>query len=290
MKRLIFVSALLSLAACQTVPAGITETPASPPVIEQETSTPAPETAETPAADTPALLRAQAAELQLEAEALNADLAELNDALAGMADARKELVDAAAGTDNEAELEQAATAIEQIDTSVAAIQVEKRAVIAEIEETTSRADTLLAEADELETRLAEAAANDEEVITFVVMEDQIRSDETPAPTATPASTQRDRRTLLDYSDSALIWSLLSDQLRNDDVAIMGVVSGARSYCGLNWQQGFAQFIQIAAQNGWDVTAIAEEHGRFMGGARRSLQEAGYQCNANDLQTLEAIYP
>ena len=77
---------------------------------------------------------------------------------------------------------------------------------------------------------------------------------------------------------------------DDDVAIMGIVSGARSYCGLNWQQGFAQFIQIAAQNGWDVTAIAEEHGRFMGGARRSLQEAGYQCNANDLQTLEAIYP
>ena len=151
-------------------------------------------------------------------------------------------------------------------------------------------DGIVDDYDELETRLAEAAANDEEVITFVVMEDQIRSDETPAPTATPASTQRDRRTLLDYSDSALIWSLLSDQLRNDDVAIMGVVSGARSYCGLNWQQGFAQFIQIAAQNGWDVTAIAEEHGRFMGGARRSLQEAGYQCNANDLQTLEAIYP
>ncbi len=289
MKRLIFVSALLSLAACQTIPAGMTEAAAEPPPsVAPETSTTATETAESPAADTLALLRAQAAELQLEVDALNADLIELDDALAAMADARKTLVDAAAGTENEAELAQAAAAIEQIDTSVAAIQVEKRAVIAEIEDTSSRAETLLAEADELEVRLAEAAESDEPVITFVVMEDQIRSDESPAPSAN--ATQQGRRALLDYSDSPLIWSLLSDQLRNDDVAIMGIVSGARSYCGMNWQQGFAQFIQIAAQNGWDVTAIAEEHGRFMGGARRSLQEAGYQCNANDIGALEAIYP
>ena len=326
MKRLIFVSALLSLAACQTVPAPSTDTaidppPAVPPAaevaVEPETSGPQEaelvDTAEAPEPESAAMLRNRAANLQLAIDGLNADLEEIDQTLDSLADARKELVDAGILSNNGPEAEEIEAAIHEMNREIAGIQLEKRSILAEIDAMSSRADTLIAEADAMDAAEAEALllaeneaeeavedvaaapeesspASDEPRVTLVVMEDQIRSDEDASDTAAPATAPRERCTLLDYSDSALIWSLLSDQLRNDDIAIMGIVSGARSYCGLNWQQGFAQFIQIAAQNGWDVNAVADEHGRFMGGARRSLMESGYSCNANDLETLEAIYP
>lgn len=95
---------------------------------------------------------------------------------------------------------------------------------------------------------------------------------------------------LDISGSPLIQSLVSESIAGDDVAIMGVVSGARAYCELDWQPGFVSLINIANRQGLDVGVVADEHGYYLGATRRALVAAEYTCLDEDLVQLRAINP
>lgn len=95
---------------------------------------------------------------------------------------------------------------------------------------------------------------------------------------------------LDISGSPLVQSLVSESIAGDDVAIMGVVSGARAYCELDWQPGFVSLINIANRQGLDVGDVADEHGYYLGATRRALAVSEYTCIDEDRVQLRAINP
>ncbi|GEM_PF-6998775 len=151
---------------------------------------------------------------------------------------------------------------------IGAIEAEQAALIA-------RAEELEAEAGLPPTLLV----SDE---TDAAAEDEGATD----PVAPPTSVED----FLNYSNSELVQILLSEELRTDDVAIMGIISGARKVCDLNWEPGFVDFILIANQNGYDLSQIAAEHGLYMGAATKNVRASGYQCVDEDRAALRAINP
>lgn len=95
---------------------------------------------------------------------------------------------------------------------------------------------------------------------------------------------------VDISPSPLVQSLVSPDLQADDIALMGIVNGARTYCGLDWQPSFVTFVNIANKQGLDVSIVADDHGFYMGSARTALENAEYECSEQDLIDLRAIDP
>ena len=153
---------------------------------------------------------------------------------------------------------------------------------------------LLARAEELEAEagLPPTPVSDETLTEQDIIETP--AEETTAPAETDLSEEVAAPELvanfLDYSNSDLVQVLLSEELRSDDVAIMGIISGARQACNLNWEPGFVDFILIANQNGYDLSQIASEHGLYMGAATKHVRDSGYQCVDEDRLALRAINP
>ncbi len=113
--------------------------------------------------------------------------------------------------------------------------------------------------------------------------------EAPAPVEETAPVEA-KQTYVQYRKSALVSALVSESIMNDDVALMGILSGARAYCGLDWQPGFVTFINLANRQGLVLETVAEDHGFYLGAARRALTDAEYKCNQQDLVDLRAIEP
>lgn len=99
-----------------------------------------------------------------------------------------------------------------------------------------------------------------------------------------------RRGYVAFEKSELVVSLISESLLQDDVALMGVVSGARLYCKLKWEPGFVTFLNAANQQGLDLEKVADNHGYYLGASYRSLTQAKYACTEDDLIELRAVDP
>lgn len=110
--------------------------------------------------------------------------------------------------------------------------------------------------------------------------------ETTEEVATPAPVTG----YIQYQKSPLLTSLVSDTVMGDDVALMGLLSGTREYCGLDWQPGFVAFINIANGQGLSLEKVADDHGYYSGAAKRALTEAAYECSEQDFIELRAIDP
>ena len=95
---------------------------------------------------------------------------------------------------------------------------------------------------------------------------------------------------LNYGISPLVISLVSESVQNDDIALMGIVNGARTYCGLDWQPSFVRLINIANRQGLVLEMVADDHGYYMGAARRALAKAEYKCTQQDFVDLRSINP
>ena len=321
MKRFAFLAAsLLTVAACQTVPAPADPVLSEPAAPEQ---TEAPVVTELSGAEAEQLLRyadlnrADADALRAEADILlsaresmeNArpvmedGIQQMNDAAAGMEDGEEKDALLAEAEDLKAELSDLADEIVATDTEIETKLTQAAELEALADRQTAEAEMLIARAEaeafaaeeaarvaELEAAEAEAALAAEALAAEAVVAD---AEPTPAETAQTEQVAEQTVTyvtFLDYRNSELVRQLLSQELLNDDVAIMGVISGARKYCGLNWEPGFVEFIQLANRNGYDLGVIAEEHGLFMGGATKNLRASGYQCIDEDLVGLRAINP
>lgn len=113
-------------------------------------------------------------------------------------------------------------------------------------------------------------------------------DPTPATEAAPAVVAK--QTYIQYRRSPLVHSLVSESVMNDDVALMGLLSGARIYCGLDWQPGFVSFVNLANRQGLNLERVADDHGYYMGAAYRALKAAEHTCSDDDLVDLRAIDP
>lgn len=110
------------------------------------------------------------------------------------------------------------------------------------------------------------------------------------PDTAPAIADQPRETFIRFRTSPLVSSLVSDSVMNDDVALMGILSGARAQCGLDWQPGFVAFINIANGQRLNLGRVADDHGYYMGSAKRALEEAEYKCTEQDLIDLRQIEP
>ena len=328
MKRFAFLAAsLLTVAACQTVPAPADPVLSEPAAPEQ---TEAPVVTELSGAEAEQLLRyadlnrADADALRTEADALLSAREPMENALPVMEDGIQQMTDAAAemedgeekdellaeAEDLKAELSEMADEIVATDAEIEAKLTQAAELEALADRQTAEADMLIARAEadalaaeeaarmaEIEAAEAEAALAAEEAALAaeaLAAEEIVSEDATEAPETAPTEQAAEQTvthvTFLDYRNSELVRQLLSEELLNDDVAIMGIISGARKYCGLNWEPGFVEFIQIANRNGYDLGVIAEEHGLFMGGATKNLRASGYQCIDEDLVGLRAINP
>lgn len=106
--------------------------------------------------------------------------------------------------------------------------------------------------------------------------------------AKPVAEQK--QTYIQYRKSPLVASLVSESVMNDDVALMGLVSGARAYCGLDWQPGFVTFINLANNQNLNLGTVADDHGYYLGAAKRALEAAEYECTEQDYIELRAINP
>lgn len=278
MRHLILLSALLLIAACQTVPAG-----SDLPYMAQQAEAQVAEAEEATTPRDPELLRAEADTLREEAIRMDDAIIALNDALSSAGAERAELVTAYEAAETEDDAAAIEAQIKDVDSDIEALYADGNAIASQIPLLIARSDALYAEAEALELELAEANPP----VQLVQDETDAQPNAFPVPMPVPA---RPDQSFLDYNQSELVLALLSEELREDDVAIMGIVSGARSYCGMGWQQGFVNFMQIAADNGWDLNQIANEHGLFMGAARRALQDVSYVCNIEDAESLDIIYP
>lgn len=106
----------------------------------------------------------------------------------------------------------------------------------------------------------------------------------------PAETVEAVEPARSVSESLMLQALISDDIRTNSVAVMGVLSGARQYCNLNWRNGFITFIQSLAESGEDVGAASDTHGIYSGVALQNLKKANYQCTAQDVASLQTITP
>jgi hypothetical protein len=118
---------------------------------------------------------------------------------------------------------------------------------------------------------------------------QLDAGETEAK-ETAASGITQKQTYVRYQTSPLVSSLVSESVMNDDVALMGLLSGARAYCGLDWQPGFVTFINLANNQKLNLGTVADDHGYYLGAAKRALEEAEYECTEQDYIELRAIDP
>lgn len=256
MKRLAILTAMLAAAAFASVPATAQSDEADAPLAEAA----APE-------NLAAINRVKVDTLRQNADAIETDLAEVR---AFMADLETKIAEADSSDLN---------AIEMMRMDLGAMSLEAGSMEAQI-------TALRARADELEAEIpveAQPAPEAEDVIVAEAPESATDSNEvSPAPRSTTD--------FLDIRQSELARVLVSEELSLDDVAIMGIVSGARKFCGMNWEPGFVEFILLANQNGYDLGEIADEHGLFMGGATRSLRESGYVCIEEDRVGLRTINP
>lgn len=125
------------------------------------------------------------------------------------------------------------------------------------------------------------------------------ADERPPETDTKAAPKDEAETkqtvtvprnFVQYYKSDLVLALISDALAQDDVALMGIVSGARAYCQLRWEPGFITFMTAAKRQGLDLNLIADDHGYYHGAAVKALAEAKYECSEDDLIGLRAVEP
>lgn len=260
MKRLAILTAMLTATAFVTVPAGA------------QTDETAAIEAETPD-NQAAVDRARIDALRTRADNLEADLAEVQAVIA----------------ENEARIEDAGTddlnATEIIRMDLNAAKLDARSKEAEILALRTRADEIAASLPEAQLVQLEPADNVQDETLIADAGEAAPADEdvvTPAP--------RDMTDFLDFQSSELARILISQELMYDDVAIMGIISGARKFCGLNWEPGFVEFILLANQNGYDLGTIADEHGLYMGGATKNLRASGYQCVEEDLVGLRTINP
>lgn len=348
MRKLLLLTAMVSLAACETVNTPVTASPEPVAVIAPEkapaqsvadagrpepTVLSAPEVSD---ADT-RLLRVKSEALRLEADELAVQLAEMKTAsetLNAETDAQaleasqseinateakvNALYERSASLQAEADAAAAELAAYEADLEAEALRDETRVAIASVDETkitpaetsadleaakaaASAAD--IAKLAEAEARSTAARAEADAAILAAKaarLEAQLAIEKANAAAvkanaaiqlaSTGATTPVPAVSMLDYSGSALIRSLVSDNLKNDDVAIMGIISGARKYCGLNWEPGFVGFIDIANSQRMDLQTIASDHGFFLGSATKSLRAADYKCVDEDLVSLRAINP
>ncbi|MFC6198488.1 hypothetical protein [Ponticaulis profundi] len=122
------------------------------------------------------------------------------------------------------------------------------------------------------------------------LEDEATSEIAETVVSEDAAVTPVERSFLAYTKSPLLSSLIGDTIVNDDVAKMGVVSGARRYCDIDWQQGFVTFIQLASEQNLILERVADDHGYYMGVANLSLKNAEYECSEQDFVDLRAINP
>lgn len=235
-------------------------------------------------------LNGRADSLMAEADAADARLAAYEADLE--ADALQEQVVPEAGPEDTKETEAVLVAAEaETDPEVERAQAEANA--ARLAEAESRRQAARAEADAA-ILTAKAARLEAEAAIEKANAAAARANaaiKAAAPLVNVAQTKPVPAVpLLDYSGSALVKSLISDKIKNDDVAVMGIISGARKYCGLNWEPGFVGFIDIANSQKMDLQTIATDHGTFLGSATKSLRDAGYTCVEEDLVSLRAINP
>lgn len=261
MKRLAILTAMLAATAIASVPARAQADEPEAPATEAAS----PE-------DLAAINLVKVQTLRGDADQLEAELAEVQ---AFMSDLEEKI----AATD-ESDL----NALEMMRMDLRATRLEAGSMEARINALRARADEIEADIPEGVVPLeapADAAAP--------VPEDELlvaQADESPEVAPAPRSTTD----FLDIGQSQLARILLSDELATDDVAIMGIVSGARRFCGMNWEPGFVEFILLANQNGYDLPTIADEHGLYMGGATKNLRESGYVCVEEDRVGLRTINP
>lgn len=116
------------------------------------------------------------------------------------------------------------------------------------------------------------------------------AEEVAAETAPPKPVIVPKETYIQYRKSVMVHSLVSESIMNDDVALMGLLSGSRTYCGLDWQPGFVTFINLANRQGLNLERVADDHGYYMGAAKRALEAAEYECSEQDMIDLRAIDP
>ena len=82
--------------------------------------------------------------------------------------------------------------------------------------------------------------------------------------------------------------LIGEDLASDSTAIMGIVSGTREHCGLDWQQGFVAYIQEAQRLGLPAGPVADDHGFYAAQTKAQLAQADYQCSTADTDELQGI--
>jgi len=269
-KRLSILTALLATTACLSSPVWAQEENEEPASVEEGAA----ETA-------PGLLEGDAQTLRAHAEEL---LATRN----GLVEDFERLAAELEATEDLNAMEGMRIDLNSLQQSIAVIDADLDALglrIAELEAGEAPAeDVQMAEAEEID-----APVDDGSVAPETAADEDVELAEGDTSPVVPPPTEPIPN-FLDYRDSELVSVLVSDEIATDDIAIMGIVSGARKFCGLNWEPGFVDFIMIANQNGWDLDMIADEHGFFMGGATKSLRDSGYQCIDDDLVALRAITP
>ncbi|MAP94296.1 MAG: hypothetical protein CMK07_05035 [Ponticaulis sp.] len=258
MKKQSILTALLTATLCLSAPAFAD--PQSEPSVT---------------ADESQVNSVRAAALEKDAEALAEDRLALLDEIA-------ELETQLDDTENLNAAEALRMELQNKQFDLGAMEAELNAILARIEELQLGSDVILV--DESGDEALDELPAEDAVDTVDTPEDIVEaSPEVEAPaTVSPR--------FLDYSNSELIKVLLSDELAGDDVAIMGLISGARKFCQINWEPGFVDFILLANANGYDVGVIADQHGWFMGAATKNLRESGYQCVDEDMVALRAIDP